>query len=70
MSVNGLVGSAAIALALAGTIAGACKRTGASGTPETSAIPNNSVRDNNTAAAFSSNEIISPRKLGAELAAC
>jgi hypothetical protein len=63
MSVNGLVGSAAIALTLAGTIVGACKRTGAQGTPETSATPNsNSVRNNNAAEAS--------RDLGARFAAC
>lgn len=71
MSINRLVGSAAIALALAGTIAGACKRTGATGTQETSAIPNNSVR-NNTAALISSKskQAEASRDLGARFAAC
>ena len=40
MSVNGLV-AVAIAFTLAGTIARACKPTGATGTQETSVIPNN-----------------------------
>lgn len=66
MSVNGLVGSAAIALALAGTIAGACKRTGASGTPETSATPNNIV-PGNAVSAFSNGK--SSRDLGTALCA-
>jgi hypothetical protein len=70
MSINGLVGSAAIALALAGTIAGACKRTGATGTQETSTIPNNSVPDNNTTGLVSSkSKAEASRNLGAELAA-
>ena len=70
MSINGLVGSAAIALALAGTIAGACKRTGATGMQETSAIPNNSVRNNNTAEAISSkSKAEASRGLGVALAA-
>jgi hypothetical protein len=68
MSVNGLVGSAAIALALAGTIAGACKRTGASGTPEMSAIPNNNSASDNAVSAFNSSGK-SSRDLGTALAA-
>jgi hypothetical protein len=67
MSINRIAATAAIFVASMGTIAGACKRTGATGTQETSTIPNNSVPDNKPSA-FSSNEIISPRKLGAKLA--
>jgi hypothetical protein len=66
MSMNWALAVGAVFVASMGTIAGACKR---SGVQETSATPNNIVR-NNTASVFSSNEIISPRKLGAELAAC
>jgi|688.fasta_scaffold320963_2 hypothetical protein len=66
MSVNWALAVGAVFVASMGTIAEACKRPRAQ---EMSATPNNSVR-NNTVGAFSSNEIISPRKLGAELAAC
>lgn len=67
MSVNGLVASVAIAFTLAGIIAGACKLPGAQGTPETSATPNNIVR-NNTVGAFNSSGK-SSRDLGTALAA-
>jgi hypothetical protein len=48
MSINAFVASAAIAVALTGTIAGACKHPRARGTLKTSATPNNSV-SNSTA---------------------
>ena len=66
MSINGLVGSAAIALALAGIIAGACKLPGAQGTQEMSATPNNSV-SGNAVSAFSNGK--SSRDLGTALCA-
>jgi hypothetical protein len=70
MSINAFVASAAIAVALTGTIAGACKHPRARGTPEMSATPNSdSVRDS-AVSAFSSNERISQRELGTALAAC
>ena len=67
MSVNGLVASVAIAFALAGTIAEACKLPRVKGTPETSAIPNNIVL-NNTAAGVSPKAEFS-RNLGTALCA-
>ena len=66
MSVNGLVGSAVIALALAGTIAGACKRTGAQ---EMSATPNNIVPGNAVSAFSPRFKAEASRNLGAALAA-
>ena len=66
MSVNGLVASVAIAFTLAGTIVGACKRTGAQGTQEMSATPNNSV-SGNAVSAFSNGK--SSRDLGTALCA-
>ena len=61
---------AAIFVASMGTIAGACKHSGASGTPETSATPNNSIGDNNTSGLISSKFKKEARNLGAALAAC
>jgi hypothetical protein len=69
MSVNSVFALGAVGLVFLGTVAGACKRPGARGTPEMSATPNNSVPDNK-ASVFSSNERISQRELGTALAAC
>ena len=69
MSINGLVGSAAIAIVLAGTIVGACKRTGATGTQEMSATPNNIVPGNAVSAFSSKSKAEVSRNLGTALCA-
>jgi hypothetical protein len=70
MSMNWALAVGAVFVASMGTIAGACKRPGARGTPATSAIPNNSVHDN-TAGLISSKskKAEASRGLGAALAA-
>ena len=67
MSINPLV-AVAIAVTSVGIIAGACKHHGAQGKLETSATPNNSVLNNNTAAGVGPEAKFS-RNLGTVLAA-
>jgi hypothetical protein len=71
MSVNSVFALGAVGLVFLGTVAGACKRPGARGTPEMSATPNNdSVRNNNTARAISPEPTAEEKRgLGVALAA-
>jgi hypothetical protein len=66
MSVNWALAVGAVFVASMGTIAGACKRSGAKGTQETSATPNNNVPDN-AVSAFPDGK--SSRDLGTALCA-